>query len=50
VLSEKCPFGKKRIMGDGRQHCDSNGVISDDPRKNDSAANRAYDEMRRKKG
>lgn len=48
VIREKCPFGRKRIMGDGRQRCDSHGVIDDDPRKNDSAANRAYDEMRKR--
>ena len=46
--SAKCPFGYKRVDANGVQRCDRHGVIADDPRRNDSAANRAYDEMRKR--
>ena len=46
VESGKCPFGCKRVDANGAQRCERNGVISDDPKRNDSAANLAYDEMR----
>jgi hypothetical protein len=48
VESGKCPFGYKRVDAAGVQRCERHGVIEDDPRRNDSAANRAYDEMRKR--
>lgn len=41
-----CQF--KRISSDGHQGCTENGVNIDDPRREDSAANRAYDELKKK--
>lgn len=41
-----CQF--KTIARDGRQGCIANGMNIDDPRREDSAANRAYDELKKK--
>lgn len=48
VIREKCPFGNKRVDANGRQTCTRLGEITDNPKFETNAANREYDEMRKR--